>query len=92
MEPVKMNPVINQILEQLVSKFNFSLATFARAMYMFHRILKEKPQLQYQQLRYGAVCLYLSVKMTEAQDDIPSLSKFIRQACKVFERAEYVAL
>lgn len=92
MEPLKLNPVVNQILEQLVPKFGLSLTTFARAVYMFHHILRERPHMQYQQLRYGTVCLYLAIKMTEGQADIPSISKFTRQACKVFERAEYLAL
>lgn len=92
MEPLKLNPVVSQILEQLVAKFSFKLTTYARAIYMFHHLLKEKPQYQYQQLRYGAVCLYLAVKMTERQDDIPRLGKFIREACKVFEKEEYVAV
>lgn len=78
MEPLKVNPVVNQILEQLVPKFNLSLTTFAKAVYMFHHILRDKPQMQYQQLRYGTVCLYLSIKMTEGQSDIPSIGKFIR--------------
>lgn len=91
-QPVKLNPVVTQILEQLVNKFSFSLTTFARALYIFHQVLREKPQLQYQQLRYGTVCLYLSAKMTESYDDIPRVGKFIRQACKVFEKAEYVAI
>lgn len=92
MKPVKLNPVVTQILEQLVNKFGFSLTTFARALYMFHQLLKEKPQLQFQQLRYGTVCLYLAAKMTESHEDIPRVGKFIRQACKVFEKAEYVAI
>jgi hypothetical protein len=59
---------------------------------MFHHILREKPQLQYQQIRYGTVCLYLAIKMTEGQRHIPSVNRFIRKACKVFEKAEYVGL
>lgn len=92
MEPLKLNPVVNQILEQLVSKFGFGLTTYARAVYMFHHLLKEKPQFQYQQLRYGTVCLYLAAKMTERQEDIPHVGRFIREACKVFEKAEYVTI
>lgn len=89
---IKLNPVVTQILEQLVNKFSFNLTTFARALYIFHQVLREKPQLQYQQLRYGTVCLYLAAKMTERYEDIPRVGKFIRQACKVFEKAEYVAI
>lgn len=78
MVPLKLNPVVNQILDQLVTKFSFGLTTYARAIYIFHHLLKERPQFQYQQLRYGTVCLFLAAKMTERQDDIPRLGKFIR--------------
>jgi hypothetical protein len=87
MEPLNLNPIVGQVLEQLVEKYNLSLTTFAKAQYMFYHLLRERPQYQYQQLRYGTVCLYLAAKMTESQSHIPNLRSFGRHACRVFDQA-----
>jgi hypothetical protein len=64
MEPARVNPLVSEILGQLAEQFKLSLTTFAKGQYMLYHLLREKPQCQDQQLRYGAVCLYLSAKMT----------------------------
>ena len=92
MEPLKLNPIVGEVLDQLVEKFNLSLTTFAKAQYMFYHLLRERPQYQYQQLRYGTVCLYLAAKMTESQSHLPGIRNFGKHACRVFEQAEYETL
>jgi hypothetical protein len=88
----KVNPLVSEIMGQLAEEFKLSLTTLAKGQYIFYHLLKEHPQFHDQQLRYGAVCLYLAAKMTEHLSGIPNVGAFGHRAYKVFEKSEYAKL
>lgn len=88
----RVNPLVSDVVAQLAEHFRLGLTTFAKGQYMLFHLLHERPEFQDQQLRYGAVCLYLSAKMTESQSAIPNLGRYCQQAHRIFEKHEYAAL
>lgn len=88
----KVNPLVSEIMGQLAEQFHLSMTTLAKGQYIFYHLLSQNPQFQDQQLRYGAVCLYLAAKMTERLAGIPNITAFGQKAYKVFEKSEYAVL